>query len=499
MTDSPTLILSNVELLDGLGSPPRRANVIVAEGRIADIGPASTPHEAGGSRLIDAPGRVLCPGFIDVHTHDDSAVLADPTLLNKTSQGVTTVVVGNCGVGLAPHSAQLAAMLEGEFHAILGYPSPMTFNTFHDYLDALTATPCAVNRIALVPHAALRLAAMEDPSRPATTVEIDQMCHLLAESLAAGAVGMSTGLVYHPGRSATAVELTRLCQVLAEHDALYVSHIRDEGAHLLDSIDEAITLGRTTGCRIHVSHLKAVGLNGMDRMRRALDVLEQANADAISVSFDAYPYTSGSTALEPALRAARNSPITPKPVRIVSAPGWVELEGRYLVDLADEWGISQEEAVERIGQRDSAVTAIIEMMQADTVQAALSSPLAMIGSDGLPNPRGRSHPRLYGTFPRVLSRYVQPAGPLELAQAVQRMTSVPARRFGASDRGVIRPGAPADLVLFDPAHIRDKATDDEPALLSDGIDLVIVNGEIAVENCSPSTTLAGQVVRRRLH
>jgi N-acyl-D-amino-acid deacylase len=496
MTGATALIIKNADVLDGLGSPPRRADVLVADERVVAVrDPESGDAGPDGARVVDGTGRMVCPGFIDVHTHDDSAVMADPDMACKTTQGVTTVVTGNCGIGLAPHSPALAAMLAGELRAILGYAASAEFDTFGDYLDGLAAVPCALNRVGLVPHGALRMAAMAEPAGPADDAEVDRMCELLAASLEAGGVGLSTGLVYHPGRGSTSAELARLCEVLAAHDGIYSSHMRDEGAGLLTSIDELVGLGRETGCRVHISHLKAIGVEGMPRMEKALRAIEDAADSGVSITADAYPYTSGSTALAPALLVARSSATVPRALRVVSAPDFTELEGRALLDIADEWGISEDEAVERIEARDGSVTAVIEMMQPDTVRAAISSPHSMIGSDGLPSPRGRTHPRLYGTYPRVLHRYVRPGGPLELADAVRRMTSLPAQRFGATDRGVIAPGNFADLVVFDPARVRDRATPEQPDLISEGIDLVVVNGEVVVDHATPTGARPGQVVR----
>lgn len=503
MDRAVTLIIKNAGVLDGLGSPLRRCDVVVAGDRIAAVADASSGEGSGPGdavsaavRVVDGRGRVVCPGFIDVHSHDDAAVCMDPSMLCKTSQGVSTVVVGNCGIGLAPDSQPLARLLTTELSAVLGYRVPARFPAYRDYLQFLADSACAVNRIGLVPHGALRLASMTGPSREATGNEIGRMCSLLGSALEAGAAGLSTGLVYSPGRFASAAELARLCQVLADFDGLYVSHIRDEGARLLESIDEILQLGRATGCRIHVSHLKAIGLDGMDRMQSALAAIHHAAECGVSVTFDVYPYTSGSTALEPALRAANSSVTAPRAVRVISAPRLPHLEGRYLADIAEEWGVGQEQAVARILEQDGSVTAVIEMMAAQTVAAAIASPLAMIGSDGLPNPRGRTHPRLYGTFPRVLHQYAGPGGPLEPAEAVRRMTSFPAQRFGVPDRGVIAPGMRADLLLFNPETVCDRSTDEQPDLLADGIDLVVVNGAVTVERQVPSRALAGELVRR---
>ncbi|MBP1782058.1 N-acyl-D-glutamate deacylase [Micromonospora sp. HB375] len=503
MSTPDSLFISNVGVVDGLGTPVRRRNVLVVDGRIAavtdpDDAPSSSPATGGvGPHVIDGHGRILSPGFIDVHTHDDAAVLMDPTMLCKTSQGVTTVVLGNCGIGIAPHSPALGRHLAGEFAAVLGYVIAKQPAGYGEYLRLLRESPSALNRAGLVPHGALRLAAMGDATRAADDAEIDAMCELLTAALEAGAVGMSTGLVYHPGRYAQTRELERLCAVLAARGAIYASHIRDEGARVLESISEVLALGRSTGCQVHVSHLKTTGLDGIGRMRRALDDIHAAAEAGVPVTFDVYPYTSGSTALEPALRAATSSATDPRAVRVISAPELPELEGRYLADLAEEWGTTQEQAVTRIAERDGSVTAVIEMMSPDTVAAALASPLAMIGSDGLPNPRGRTHPRMFGTFPRVLGRYVRPGGPLDLVEAIRRMTSLPAQRFGLRDRGAIQGGRCADLVLFNPAAVRDRATHDEPDLLADGIEMVIVNGAVTVNRQTPSAALAGDVLVRR--
>jgi N-acyl-D-amino-acid deacylase len=473
------LVFRNARLIDGSGAPSVRGDLAVHEGRIAALG--SVPKGAGRDEL-ELGGKALAPGFIDVHTHDDRALLANPSMAMKASQGVTTVVVGNCGVSLAP------LVLDGRAPPppldLLGAPADYRYTRFAEYLGALDAAPAAINAACLVGHSSLRVGTMTALDRAATQDEIAGMKTLLGEALDAGAVGMSSGLFYAPANAAPPAELETLAALLRPVGAVYTTHMRDEGDHVLDSLDETFAVGAKAGIPVVVSHHKVTGRNNFGRSRETLPKISESQRRQ-HVGLDAYPYPASSTVLRPMMvDRAEKTLITwsvPHP----------EASGRDLAALAHEWGLPLQQAAEKL----QPAGAIYFMMDEADLQRILAFPSTMIGSDGLPHDT-HPHPRLWGTFPRVLGHYARDVGLFPLEEAVRKMTSLPAAEFGLKGRGRLAPGLAADLVVFDPATVIDRATFERPTEAAAGIETVLVAGTPVWQDGKPTGTRPGRALRR---
>ena len=454
------LVFRDATILDGTGGPRRRGDVAVTGDRIVAMGDLGA---ITADRDVVATDLALAPGFIDAHTHDDRAVLCGPACMHcKTSQGVTTVVVGNCGISLSP--VRMAQRPVPPLD-LLGDESWWTYGSFGDYADQLRRVPAPVNTVALIGHMALRWEALAgDVGREATDAEAARMQARLAECLNEGATGFSTGLYYPPNAAATTDEVIAVAQALRDCGGLYVSHMRDEGEDVLASIEETLAIGRGTSAPVVISHHKCAMPENYGRSQSTLAAID-AGSRTQRVAFDVYPYAAASTVLMP----ARIRPDVP--ARITWSVPHPEMAGRYLTDIAAEWGMTLLQAA---AQLLPAGAIYFQMDEAD-VQRILAHPAAMVGSDGLPHD-AMPHPRLWGTFPRVLGHYARDLGLFSLEAAVHKMTGRTAAVFGLADRGVLRPGAFADLVLFDPATIRDAADFDAPTRPAEGIAETWVNG-----------------------
>lgn len=486
------LVIRNARLVDGTGAPARLADIAVTGDRIVRVGEARD----AARREIDARGRVLAPGFIDTHAHDDGALLRYPTMPFKVAQGVTTVVVGNCGFSLAPATREAGRLVTDSAILNVG-ETPVTWEDLDGYAAAVTARRPAVNALALIGHNTLRYAAMGNAHRPPTTAELARMRAWVEQGMAQGACGLSTGLIYEPGRWCETEELVELCRPVAAYDGLYATHMRDEGQRLLDSVEETLLIGRQAGCAVHISHHKATGPAAWGLVPRSLARVEAA-AITQRVTLDVYPYTAGSTRLEALVRLGRIDAASAETVRLATVPGHPEWEGKTVAEVAAVLDLPVEQALARILEGPGRETVCIHfsMDEADVV-ANLRHPLVMIGSDGIPVLEGLPHPRLFGTFPRVLGRYVREQGLLTLEEAVRKMTSLPADAFGLVERGRIAEGMYADLVLFDPDAIADRATYDDPKQEPQGIELVVVNGAIAYEHGRHTGAGSGRMLRYR--
>jgi len=473
------IILRGGDVIDGSGAMRFRADVAIAGDRIAAIGKVD---RVAGAREIDVSGRVIAPGFIDVHTHDDRALLATPEMAMKASQGVTTVVTGNCGISLAPLtlSAPPPPPLD-----LLGDMGEYRYPRFADYLMALEKTPAALNAACLVGHSTLRVATMRDLDRPARAAEVAAMRECLQEALDAGAIGMSSGLYYAPAAHAPASEIEALAASLHPAGALYTTHMRDEGAHVLASLDESFAVGRAADVPVVISHHKTTGCDNLGRTAETLPKIAAAIANQ-QVGLDAYPYIASSTVLRP----DRIDEATK--VLVTWSKSRPEMAGRELAAIAAEWGVGQREAAERL----QPAGAIYWMMDEADVQRVLRFPHTMIGSDGLPHDV-HPHPRLWGAFPRVLGHYSRDIGLFPLEEAVRRMTGLPAARFGLSGRGAIAAGAYADITVFDPDTIADRATFAAPITPAAGIDHVFVNGRPVWQDSKPTGECPGRALRRQ--
>ncbi len=471
------LVLRGGSVLDGTGAAARTADVAILGERIAGIG--AIPRGEGREE-IDVAGLTVAPGFIDVHTHDDRALLSRPDMAPKVSQGVTTVITGNCGISLAPlRQGTLPPPLD-----LVAEGDESRFSRFADYLEALEAHPAAANAACLVGHTSLRAGAMARFDRPATESEIETMQRELRASLAAGAIGLSSGLWYAPANAAPSSELTALARTLHEAGALYTTHMRDEADHVLESLDETFALGRDAEVPVVISHHKLLGKCNFGRSAETLPKIAAAIAKQ-PVGLDAYPYVASSTVLR-----KENIAISLKILVTWSKPH-PEVAGRELAAIAAEWDVSQEEACDRL----QPAGAIYFSMSEEDVRRILAFEHTMIGSDGLPHDT-HPHPRLWGTFPRVLGHYCRELGLFPLAEAVRRMTSLPATRFGVADRGRLIQGAYADIVVFDAATIRDCATFEAPTTPALGVELVLVNGRPVWRDGASTGARPGRVLRR---
>lgn len=475
---STTLVIRDVLLFDGGDEPPVPADVAIADDVITAIG---APGSLAGERIVEGRGLALAPGFIDVHTHDDRALLMPGMMNAKLSQGVTTVITGNCGLSLAPaQMASVPAPLD-----LIATPEWLRFPHFADYLAALSASGIAVNAACMVGHTTLRASVMGDAlARSASDDECARMRELLEASLAAGAFGFSTGTFYPPAREATIDEIVAVAEPLARYGAFYATHMRNEAEAVLESLEETYEIGRRLGVRVLISHHKLAGVKNHGRSRETLLSIQAARARQ-PVSLDCYPYNASSTTLNPAFiaRAAK--------VLVSWSTPYPQQAGRLLADIAAEWGISDEAAAQRL----MPAGAIYFMMDEDDVQRILAFPPTMIGSDGMPHDE-HPHPRLWSTFPRVLGHYSRELGLFPLHTAVNKMSGLPAAELGIARRGRIAVGNYADLVLFNPQTVQDSATFAQPRTRAAGIEKVWVNGQLAWADGDIRHQRAGQVIRR---
>jgi len=493
------LVIREVTLYDGSGVPPVTADVAIEGDRIAAVhaaagaAPLSGPLSARTTR--DGRGLALAPGFIDVHTHDDFAALIYPDMAFKLAGGVTTCVVGNCGFGAAPHAA--AAVMAKTLHPNLSLPE---WRGYAGYMQRLEAQPPGVNIGVLVGHGTARLEAMRLEQGAPTQAQMAAMKAILAEGLEAGALGLSSGLVYDPGRFAATEELVELATLMRGTGALYATHMRDESTGLLESVREALAIGAGAGVPVQISHHKASGRSAWGLVSESLKLIEAAQQRGQKVQADQYPYTAGSTILSAVYRDGKLrgaiGDLRAEDVVIASTASHPDWEGRSLAQLGVQMGCTPEQAAERVLAADAGVTAILHAMNEEDVRTVMRHPSTMIGSDGIPTIEGKPHPRLYGTFPRVLGHYARDEKLFPMEEAVYRMTGFAAATFGLQDRGLIREGAYADLVLFDPATIIDRGTFEDPKRLPDGIRAVFVNGRKAIDNGTTTGVRTGRVLRR---
>ena len=471
-------LIRNARVLDGSGTDAQTVDVAVDAGIVCAIGQLS--HYVG-KQVIEGDGHVLAPGFIDVHTHDDTTVIRNPQMMAKLSQGVTSVIVGNCGISAAP--VQLTEPPPDPMN-LLGEADAFRYPTFAEYVAAVDAAQPAVNVGALVGHTALRNNHMDRLDRAATAGEVRAMRAQLTEGLDHGALGLSSGLAYSSARSAPAEEILSLAEPLAGAGGIYTSHMRTEAEEILSAMQEAFSTGRNSRVPVVISHLKCAGVANWGRSGEVLHALDTARAEQ-PVQCDCYPYTASSSTLD--LRQVDGR------VRIVitwSTPH-PEVAGQTLEQIASDWGTKQVEAAARL----QPAGAIYHNMSEEDVRRILQHPASMIGSDGLPNDP-RPHPRLWGTFPRVLGYYCRDQGIFSLAQAVHKMTGMPAQRFGLEGRGRISEGAHADLVLFDPETIRDTATFSNPICRAEGIAAVWVNGVLSYQDGDATGQRNGRFLSR---
>jgi N-acyl-D-amino-acid deacylase len=519
---------------DGTGNPPFRGDVAVQDGKIADIGRL----KKGDARdSVDGGGLTLCPGFVDIHNHLDMAALGLPFMHSHTLQGVTTSLTGNCGLSMAPLSDSTRDLARQYLSPFIpsAVESDWAWNGFGEFLKRLEDTGLGHNIASLVGQGTIRIAVKGFDASPATEEEMTAMKTLLRQSLNDGAFGLSSGLIYPPGSFTEDAELEELASVLAEYGALYATHLRSEGGKLTESVEAALNLGRTNGVRVEISHHKATGRYNWGKLRRTLRLMELAREEEIDVCCDIYPYTAGSStitmclppfALEGGVQRALSrlsDPAEREKIRrefknpawennvvrncgmenivICSAPSRPDIQGKTLRDLLEtpEAGDPYEAFMDLLAEIRCNATIALFAVDEEEMEWGLTHPLSSAASDAwamCPELGGRPHPRAYGTFPRFLRRFALDSHLLSLENAIRKITSLPASRIGLSDRGLIKKGCWADLVLFDPKSLRDKASYDDPHRYPEGIEMVLVNGRVAVERCQIREEKAGRVLRR---
>ncbi|MFT4192906.1 MAG: D-aminoacylase [Comamonas sp.] len=466
MADHTTLLEAGL-IVDGSGGPSWTGDVLLADGRIAAIGEGLRQRLPAGLDItdvavVDCRGQAIAPGFIDCHTHDDAIVLRTPEYLAKLSQGITTVVTGNCGISLMPYAtAQAKQPL-----TLLGADS-FRHATLAAYREAVQAARPALNVAALIGHTTLRFAAMDDLTRAAGADERATMAALLDAAMADGALGLSSGLFYEEAYAAPADEVTELARVVARHGGVYATHLRSEMQTILEAMVEAGDCAFEAGVPLVISHHKCAGPAQWGRTRETLPLVDKL-ALRQDVAMDVYPYVAGSTVLREDLVDGVID------VLLTWSQPHPEMGGRMLADIAAEWGVDQKTAARRLMPGG----ACYFQMHEDDVARVIAHPRSMIGSDGLPHDR-HPHPRLWGAFPRVFARYWRGRGLFTLEQAVHKMTGMTAKNFRLAGRGLLRVSHAADVVVFDPARIADVATYDDPVRPSVGVVAVYVNGRCA--------------------
>jgi N-acyl-D-amino-acid deacylase len=514
-------------LIDGTGAPPWRRDVGIKGDTIVKIGDLSGES---AEEVIDAKGLYVAPGFIDIHNHSDTSIFLVPTADNYVTQGVTTIVVGNCGYSPAPLTEKNREFLELSESEFIRERGRLPWSSFRDYLEDLDKLEKSTNVVTLVGHGTIRSAVLGVEDVKPSEKQLIEMKNLLEEALIAGAFGMSSGLIYIPGVFSDTRELVELAKVVARHGGLYATHIRNEGVGLIDAAIEAIEVALLSGVSLEISHIKAAGPPAWGGVHAVLSLLEEYARRGYDFSADVYPYTASSTGLEALLPAwiraggleqlvkRLQNPDTLEELRRFLARHGIpeeghtdwdrvkishseqhpELEGKSIDEVARMWGVDPVSAIARLLVDDKGLThVVVHTMNEEDVVEAISHPLVAIGSDGLvlkPG-RGKPHPRNYGTFPRVIARYVRELRVLSLPEAIRKMTSLPARKLGLHDRGVLRPGFKADIVVFNYYTMKDTATYEDPHSYATGVEYLLVNGQIVIREGKHTGAKPGRVLR----
>ena len=476
------IIIRGGTIIDGTRQPRFDADVGIRDGFIAAIGDLS---EAQAPITLEARGKIVAPGFIDSHTHDDHAVLSDPDMTFKISQGVTTVVTGNCGISLAPLRPDLPRPMPQSLLGA-GEQSPRTFERFADYLDVLRRAPASVNVAAMVGHTTLRLMTMDSLDRAAQPEEVAAMRALLIEALDAGAIGVSTGTYYPPAAMAPIEEVIEVCRPITGTGAVFATHMRNEAEGCVDSLNESFEIGRALDAPVVISHHKLIGEANFGKSAVTLPLIGAA-MKCQCLALDCYPYAASSTMLHTDEARLQGR------VLIAECEQHPEYVGRDLADIAEEWQVSRLEAARRL----QPASAIYFIMNEGDVRNILAFEHTMVGSDGLPGGK-KPHPRLWGTFPRVLGHYSRDVGLFSLETAVWKMSGLTAKNFGLANRGTIAAGHHADVVVFDATTVIDKATYDTPTEPAEGIETVIVNGALTWHQGAHRGARHGQVITRKV-
>jgi N-acyl-D-amino-acid deacylase len=541
MSLSYDLIIRGGKVVEGTGNPWYRGDVAVKDGKIAAIGDLP---KAKAETIIDASGLIVAPGFIDAHSHADGSTLYYRNMESLVMQGITTVISGQCGSSPAPVNPDFREEMEKR-RALFLPPEvdpKITWTTFEDYLKEEEKEGLGINIAHHVGHGAIRVAAMGFEAREPTPGELDRMRELTADAMESGAFGLSTGLIYPPGVFAKTEEVIELAKVAAEYGGVYDTHLRGEGKTLMESLEEAIRIGEEAGIPVHISHHKAATKSIWGKSVESLALLAEARKRGLDITVDQYPYRAGATSLstclppwaheggmERLLERLKDPELRDRMKRDIEdgIPGWENfagelgwgnvmvsrvvseenkpLEGKNLEEVREMRGDPDciTSLFDLILEEEGAAGMIIFAMDEGDVRRIMGHPLQMVGTDSGASAatgfmkRGKPHPRGYGSYPKILGRYVRELGVLRLEEAVRKMTSFPAQRFGILDRGILRPGMWADVTIFDPDTVIDKATYQDPHQYPEGIEYVIVNGEVAVDKGEYTGALAGRVLRKK--
>lgn len=519
------LLLAGGMVYDGTGTPPIRADVAITGDTITAIGNL-TGHAAG--RTLDVTGLVVAPGFIDIHTHSDLSFLFNRPMRSSIAQGVTTEVVGNCGLSIGLVTDSPVFSMEMQRAAEMG--GRVDWTRLRGFLARAEEGGLACNIATLAGHGTIRKAVMGYDNRVPDDAEMRRMQSILADALEDGAVGLSTGLEYLPGGYAQVDEQTALARLAAEAGGFYATHLRNEGDTLIESVQEALTVAEQAGIPLQLSHHKSEKPKNWGKVKTTLEMMRQARQRGMDVLTDQYPYAAYMTGLgvillpgwandgsqaettarlrDPKIRARILDEMAREhwdweAIQIGIARNRRDVQGLTLAELGRREGKTPAEAaLDLMADENGWVAAVHFAMSEEDIEYVLRDPHTMIGSDGVANDpqgaaaEGRPHPRAYGTFPRVLSRYVREREVISLSEAIRRMTTLPAQRLNLTDRGQIAVGMKADLTVFNPTTIHDQATFEEPHQYPSGISTVIVNGRLAVDKGVQTEALSGCVLRR---
>ena len=522
-------IIKNGYLVDGTGNPWFKADIGIKIGKVSEIGDLGSEE---ANRIINAKGLVVSPGFIDMHSHSEYSLLANSKAESKIRQGVTTEVNGNCGDSPAPIEGITAEAAEEAKE----YKLDMDWSTLGEYLDRLERQGIALNVAQLVGHGTIRTAVMGYENRPPTREELSEMKDLVAKAMNDGAFGMSTGLFYSPGGFADTEEVIELCKVVAKYGGIYTSHIRGEGDPLIEAVAEAIEIGEKANIPVQISHHKACGIENWGKVKKTLTMMEEARSRGVDVTCDVYPYTAcgadlvsmipiwahegGVDKLRERLRDLKfrerirkemlegllgwESSVKQSGWGKIKVIGWKEhkeFEGKTLAEVAELKGVDPFDLTFDLIIKKESPELIDLAMSEEDVCAVIKHPLSMIGSDGWAlAPYGvlsesKTHPRSYGTYPRILGKYVREEKVVTIENAIRKITSLPAQKLGLRDRGIVGEGMWADVVVFDLKRVVNEATYEDPHRYSEGIEYVLVNGEIAVDRGEHTGALPGKVLR----
>jgi len=525
------ILIKNAAVIDGSGSAAYVADVGVAKGKIQAIGHISV--ESAG-QFIDGSGLILAPGFIDSHSHADLSAFADPGMPLKLAQGITTEICGNCGLSPAPVSpayfSELRQYLGSLFNGELPHWEEML--SFRRYLEEVEALPLGTNLISYVGHGTIRIAAMGMANRPPTSGEMEKMKAMTAEAMQSGAKGLSSGLIYPPGAFTGTDELAELCKVVSLYGGVYATHLRSEAAGIVPAIEEAIEIGRKTGVPVVISHHKVMGVDNWGKSAVTLALIERARQEDVDVSVDQYPYTAGATLLRffipPEFHQGENAFFLERlkdqgfrqeirqkilldvttwenlmylaggfaGVRVLGAKDVPQAEGKTLAEYANIQGVDPFDSLfDLVIASEGNAVVVLTLVDETELETIMRFPHTSFSTDGILVGGRVVHPRITGSYPKILGRYVREKGILSLEEAVRKMTSLPAATIGIKNKGLIKETYDADLVLFDPERICDLADYQNPALPNEGIRCVMVNGRIAMLDNNCTQAGSGRLIR----